>query len=64
MLAVGKSSYWVPGHKDEALKVYMSVGEMGVTQKPGEGAQRALQRKHPVLPLGTVAGRVAQRRDG
>lgn len=48
MLAMGKS-YWAPGHRDRALEAHLLVGQMGSYPKPGEGAERALKRKQPVL---------------
>lgn len=60
---MGKPLHWVLGQTGKALKVQISVGEMEVTQKPGERTERALQRKHSTLPEVGVSGKVPQRRE-
>lgn len=61
---MGKTLYWVPGHKDEALEaqVPVGVGRCEVMQSPGEGAERALERERLSCLAGRVAGKVPQRR--
>lgn len=42
----------------------MSVRKMEMTWKPGERAERAVKREHPVLPGARVSGKVPRREAG